>query len=75
MLTEAEWAGLNIDEFPHVKKWLFTLLERPGFEKGRNVPTPHTSFEHYKMTDEELDQKAEASRNWVQKGMAADAKK
>ena len=70
-----EWAGVDIEEFPNLKKWLFTLLERPGFEKGRNVPSPHTAFEQLKMSEEELDKKAESTRAWVQSGMKADAKK
>jgi glutathione S-transferase len=69
------WAGVSLDEFPHVDKWLHTLLERPGFERGRNVPDRHTAFDLAKLTPEEMDKKAEASRNWIQQGMQADAKK
>ncbi|KUI60081.1 Disulfide-bond oxidoreductase YfcG [Cytospora mali] len=74
-VASAKWAGVDIDEFPALKKWLYTLLERPGFEKGRNVPSEHAAFEVAKLSEEELDKKAEASRNWVQAGMKADAKK
>lgn len=66
---------MDIDEFPHVKKWLYKLLERPGFEAGRNVPDKHTAFELAKLSEEELEEKAGTSRAWVQKGMQADAKK
>ncbi|KAG5980066.1 hypothetical protein E4U55_004428 [Claviceps digitariae] len=69
------WAGISLQEFPHLEKWLLKLLQRPGFEKGRHVPAPHTAFEHDKLTEEELDAKAAGSRAWVQSGMAADAKK
>ncbi|KAH6669164.1 glutathione S-transferase GstA [Plectosphaerella plurivora] len=69
------WAGLDIDEFPAVRAWLYRLLERPGFEKGRHVPKPHTAFDHAKLSHEELDKKAEESRAWVQSGMKDDAKK
>ncbi|KAL7795087.1 glutathione S-transferase [Trichoderma ceciliae] len=61
--------------FPHLDKWLHALLERPGFEKGRHVPKPHTAFDLAKLTPEEMDKKAEETRNWVQSGMKADAKK
>lgn len=70
-----EWAGVNIDEFPSLKAWLHKLLERPGFEKGRHVPSQHSAFELAKLSDEELDAKAAGSRAWVQRGMKEDAKK
>lgn len=67
------WAGINIDEFPSLKNWLYKLKERPGFEKGRNVPTRHTAFD--KLTKEEIEKREQESRAWVQSGMQADAKK
>lgn len=70
----SEWAGLDIEEFPHLKKWLYALLERPGFEKGRHVPTPHTAFDNNHLTEEEIDQKAESARNWIQNSMKGEAK-
>ncbi|KID70290.1 Disulfide-bond oxidoreductase YghU [Metarhizium brunneum] len=69
------WAGVSLDEFPHLDKWLKTLLRRPGFERGRHVPNPHTAFDNDGLTEEELDTKAEGARNWVQGGMKADAQK
>lgn len=70
-----KWAGVDIDEFPHLKKWLFTLLERPGFEKGRNVPTRHTALDHAKLSEKELEAQAESSKAWIQAGMKEDSKK
>lgn len=76
ILTQSpEWAGVDLSEFPHLEKWLYKLLERPGFEAGRHVPTHHAAFEVSKLSEEELEKKAEASRGWVQAGMKADAKK
>ena len=60
------WAGISLDEFPHVEKWLKMLLRRPGFEKGRHVPAQHTAFDMDGCTEEELDAKAEVGRKWVQ---------
>ena len=71
----AKWSGVDINEFPALKKWLHTLLERPGFEKGRHVPTPHKSFEMENQTEEELEEKAKEAQKWVQKGMQDEAKK
>lgn len=51
------------------------MLARPGIEKGRHVPKPHTALENRHKTQEELDQQAAGTRTWVQQGMAEDAKK
>lgn len=71
------WCGIkDFDtQFPNLNKWLNRLLERPGLEKGRHVPSKHTVIEKNKLSEEELDKMAESSRAWVQKGMAEDAKK
>ncbi|KAH8888844.1 glutathione S-transferase [Thozetella sp. PMI_491] len=68
------WAGLSLAELPHLDAWLDKLLVRPGFERGRNIPDRHTAFDQRKLTEEELEKAAQASRAWVQKGMAEDAK-
>lgn len=34
-VTAAGWAGVDIEEFPHLKAWEERMLERPGVEKGR----------------------------------------
>ncbi|KAH7141342.1 glutathione S-transferase [Dactylonectria estremocensis] len=70
-----KWSGLDIAEFPHLEKWLYKLLERPGFEAGRHVPTHHTAFDNNKLTEEEIEAKAAESKAWIQSGMKADAKK
>lgn len=70
-----DWAGINIDDFPHLKAWLERVLARPASEKGRHVPSRHTALEQKNLSQEELDKKAEQARAWVQQGMAADAKK
>merc|ERR1712054_360627 len=69
------WAGVEIDDFPALKKWLYKLLERPGFEAGRHVPTKHTAFEQMKKSPEELEEDAKAGQKWVQAGMKQDAQK
>ena len=50
------------------------LLARPGFEKGRHVPSPHTALDYKHLSKEELDKAAATGRAWVQKGMADDRK-
>ena len=33
-----EWAGIQIDHLPNVKRWLETMAARPAVAKGRNIP-------------------------------------
>lgn len=69
-----EYSGLSsIDEFPHVKKWLYTLLARPGFEEGRNAPGPHRYLKMNDMSEEELDQIAASLGTWITDAMKRDA--
>ncbi|KAK4157506.1 glutathione S-transferase [Chaetomidium leptoderma] len=71
----ANWAGVPLDGFPHVNAWIDKILARPGSEKGRHVPKPHTSLNNRHKTEEEMDKAAAATRAWVQQGMKEDAKK
>jgi len=32
------WAGLDIENLPHLQRWLNVLAERPAFQKGIEVP-------------------------------------
>ena len=34
----ADWAGINIDDYEHIKRWLDQLDTRATFSKGMNVP-------------------------------------
>ena len=73
-VTSAGWAGVDIDEFPHLKAWDDKMLARPGVEKGRHVPDRHGIKELLK-DPVKMKEHAEKSRAWVQQGMADDAKK
>ncbi|KDN63542.1 putative glutathione S-transferase [Colletotrichum sublineola] len=69
-----KYSGLStIDEFPYVKKWLFMLLQRPGFEKGRNAPGPHKYLKMNDMSEEELNNIAASLGSWVTDAMKRDA--
>lgn len=73
-VAAAGWAGVDIDEFPHLKAWEDRLAARDGVEKGRHVPDPHRLKEL--MADKEKMQKyADQSKKWIQDGMKADAQK
>lgn len=73
-IAAAGWAGIDIDEFPTLKAWEERMTARPGVEKGRHVPDPHTIKELLKDKTK-MDEYAAKSRAWVQKGMKEDAAK
>lgn len=69
-----KYSGLSsIDEFPHVKKWMYTLLARPGFEEGRNAPGPHKYLKMNDMSEEELNGIAASLGTWILDAMKRDA--
>lgn len=55
-VAAAAWAGVDIDEFPHLKAWEDRMLARPAVERGRHVPSPHRIKE---MTKEEMEKQAQ----------------
>ncbi|KAI1080690.1 glutathione S-transferase GstA [Whalleya microplaca] len=73
-VASARWSGVDMKEFPVLNEWLQRLLKRPGVEKGRHVPSPHTYEAQQKLTDEEIEQKSAATRKWVQASMKEEAK-
>jgi glutathione S-transferase len=73
-IASAGWAGIDIDEFPTLKAWEERMTARPGVEKGRHVPDPHTIKELLK-DKAKMEEYAAKSRAWVQKGMKEDAAK
>lgn len=56
-----------------MKQWMYKLLARPGFEKGRHVPQPHIYLELNEMPDEELVKIGKDRSAWVQEAMQKDA--
>jgi glutathione S-transferase len=69
------WAGISLDDFPSLNAWVDKIVSRPGSEKGRHVPSPHTALENRHNTEEEMDKTADKTRAWVLQGMQEDAKK
>ena len=68
------YAGLRgIEEFPNVSKWFWALLERPGFQKGANIPGPNKYLAAEKMTDEEMNKISEPTVEWIAESMKRDA--
>ena len=74
-VSSAGWAGIEIDEFPHLKAWSEKLLQREGFEKGRHVPDKHMTAKELLNDKDAAEKRAAESRAWIQAGMQEDAKK
>ncbi|KAI5814764.1 glutathione S-transferase [Pyronema omphalodes] len=62
----AGWAGVDIENFPALKKWEELLDEREGFKKGRDVPTPNRIKEMAKDEEAAKREAAKASA-WIMK--------
>ncbi|XHF97653.1 hypothetical protein AWENTII_001230 [Aspergillus wentii] len=73
-VAAAGWAGVDIDEFPHLKAWEDRMAARDGVEKGRHVPSRHTIKDLLK-DKAQVDKHAAESRAWIQQGMKEDSKK
>lgn len=72
-IAAAFWAGVDIDAFPHLKKWEEMIAKRECVEKGRHVPDPHRMKE-LAADKEEMQKHAEDAMKWIQQGMQADVK-
>lgn len=73
-VAAAGWAGVEIDEFPALKAWEERMAGREGVERGRHVPDPHKMKEL--LADKgKMERAAGEARDWIQKGMKADAEK
>lgn len=73
-IAAAGWSGVDIEEFPHLKAWEERMAARPGVEKGRHVPSPHTIKEVLK-DKAEVERRAAEARQWIQQGMKSDSTK
>ncbi|KAH8639597.1 glutathione S-transferase II [Alternaria alternata] len=73
-VASAGWAGVDIDEFPSLKAWEERMTSRPGVEKGRHVPDPH-SIKELLQDKDKMEKYAAESRKWIQGGMKQDAEK
>jgi glutathione S-transferase len=74
LASAAFWAGVDISDYPALKAWEERMNARPALKKGRDVPQPYTVKEKEK-NQEAAWKSAEATRSWIQRGMAIDAKK
>lgn len=49
----AEWAGVNLEEFPEVRKWLGVIQGREATERGVNIPDKFAMKEAMKTKEGE----------------------
>ncbi|KAF2484252.1 glutathione S-transferase II [Neohortaea acidophila] len=73
-ISAAGWAGVEIEEFPTLKKWEDRMWARPATKKGANVPEPYRMKEL--LADKAaMEKHAAQGQAWVQGGMKDDAEK
>lgn len=70
----AHWAGIEIEEFPHLKAWEERMLKRPAVDRGRNIPD-RDRMPELKADKEAAERHAQQASKWVMEGMEADKKK
>ncbi|KND03010.1 glutathione peroxidase [Spizellomyces punctatus DAOM BR117] len=59
------WAGVSLDEFPNVDKWLHRVAERPAVRRGMDVPDKNTLIDRDFAVDPNAEQKARDSAKWI----------
>jgi glutathione S-transferase len=67
----AEWAGVSLDKFPKLRKWLEIINERPAVQRGLNIPEKFQMKEMLK-TEEGEREYAKHHSDWVMQGMKDD---
>jgi glutathione S-transferase len=68
----AGWAGVDIEEFPHVKAWEEKMTARPAVDKGKDIPKKLTVKEKLK-DPKHAEEEAKKASAWIQQGMKGDA--
>ncbi|RVX68734.1 hypothetical protein B0A52_07620 [Exophiala mesophila] len=69
----AGWAGVDIDEFPNVKKWEEMLYARPTVKKGCDIPKP-LKIKELLRDKEKVEEHAKKASQWIMQGMGEDKK-
>ena len=58
-----KWSGIDIEPFPHLKRWVDTIRSRPAAERGINVPEPVQ-----RVTKEQEEDFAKGARTMLETG-------
>ncbi|QDS78032.1 hypothetical protein FKW77_003016 [Venturia effusa] len=70
----AEWAGVGLDIFPNLGRWLGAINEREAVKKGLDVPEKFEMKEKMKTREGE-EEYARYHSNWVMQGQNEDQEK
>ncbi|KAI9094122.1 glutathione S-transferase [Phlyctochytrium arcticum] len=59
------WAGVSLDEFPKVDKWLHTVAKREGVKRGMDVPDKSNLIDNDFALPEDAEKKAKEASQWI----------
>ena len=62
------WSGVDIDDLPHLQRWLAQIRQRPAVERGLNAPP--STLELRRDGSEEAEKFAQEARKMVEMGNA-----
>jgi len=62
------WSGVDVEDLPHLQRWLETLRERPAVERG--LQAPPSKLELRRDGSEEVKKFSEAARTMVEMGQS-----
>ncbi|APW44394.1 glutathione S-transferase family protein [Rhodoferax saidenbachensis] len=65
------WSGVEVDDLPHLQRWLDAIKERPAVQRGLHAPP--SSLELRRDGSEEAKKFAEAARTMVEMGQSKTA--
>lgn len=71
----ASWAGIDVEEFPNVKKWQEKMEQREGVKRGCDVPKPMQSIRERLLNKDKAEEYAKHHNKWIMQGMEEDSAK
>ncbi len=63
------WSGVDVDDLPHLKRWLSAVRARPAVQKG--IESPPSKMDLARDGDEKAKQFAEQARTMVEMGQSS----
>ena len=73
-MVNTGFAGVEIDEFHHVKEWQQRMAQRPAVQKGYNTPKK-VDLDSLSKDKQAFNTYLKTNEAWIRHGMEADAKK
>ena len=70
----AEWAGVSLEKYPTLQRWLATIQARPATQAGVDVPEPF-EMKRAMRTKEGAEEYGRMHSNWVMKGQDEEQQK